>query len=133
MGCGSSSSPTAAEPPASSNTTQSPSAVAPMRLIAAAVNGRLLSGNQARPASVPLTQPPTYTHPTALTMVSWQQTLLLYNGIDYCCRMSGPELRNCEIVKLRMVIALDEKLTEIEHRESDTCHCPQNIEEDNTY
>jgi hypothetical protein len=70
MGCGSSSSPTAAEAPVSINQSQQPSAVAPISLIAAAVNGRILTANPARPLSVALVKPATYKHPTALTMVS---------------------------------------------------------------
>ena len=74
MGCGSSSSPTAAEVPLSVDpvtTTAIPISIhnhsnVPINVIAAAVNGR---SNPPRPTSVPLTKPSPYKHHTPLTMV----------------------------------------------------------------
>jgi hypothetical protein len=71
MGCGSSSSPTAAAIP-NSDSPHAP-AVTPISLIAAA--GRIMSATPARPVSLPLLQPAAYKHPTPLTMVGQKNSL----------------------------------------------------------
>ena len=72
MGCGSSSSPTAAEAPISADpitvTTVSQNNL-PVNVIAAVVPVRPVA-DTARTVSIPLTIPPSYKHPTPLTMVS---------------------------------------------------------------
>ena len=73
MGCGSSSSPTAAEAPISVDpitvTTVSQNNL-PVNVIAAVVPVRPSVADTARTVSIPLTIPPSYKHPTPLTMVS---------------------------------------------------------------
>ena len=75
MGCGSSSSPTAAEAPVSVDpitvTTASQSNL-PVNVIAAVVPVRSSVADTVRTVSIPLTKPPSYQHPTPITMVSQQ-------------------------------------------------------------
>ena len=73
MGCGSSSSPTAAEAPVSIdpiNVTTVSHNNLPINVIAAAVPARTPVANVARAVSIPVTKALSYKHPTPLTMVS---------------------------------------------------------------